>query len=82
MSGSDLSPALLVAMPQLLDPNFARTVVLLIDHDEGGTFGLVLNRVYAPTHIPHPVWSQSWRHAITVRWDLCRVAPPGAKKAG
>jgi putative transcriptional regulator len=44
VSGSDLAPALLVAMPQLLDPNFARTVVLLIEHDEGGTFGLVLNR--------------------------------------
>jgi len=44
VAASDLSPALLVAMPQLLDPNFARTVVLLIEHDEGGTFGLVLNR--------------------------------------
>jgi putative transcriptional regulator len=42
--GSDLAPALLVAMPQLLDPNFHRTVVFLIEHDEGGTFGLVLNR--------------------------------------
>jgi putative transcriptional regulator len=31
-------------MPQLLDPNFHRTVVLLIEHDDGGTFGLVLNR--------------------------------------
>jgi putative transcriptional regulator len=44
VSGSDLAPALLVAMPQLLDPNFHRAVVLLIEHDEGGTFGLVLNR--------------------------------------
>jgi putative transcriptional regulator len=42
--GSDLAPALLVAMPQLLDPNFHRTVVFLIEHDDGGTFGLVLNR--------------------------------------
>ncbi|HVF20105.1 MAG TPA: YqgE/AlgH family protein [Mycobacteriales bacterium] len=35
---------LLVATPALLDPNFARTVVLLLDHDEDGTVGVVLNR--------------------------------------
>jgi putative transcriptional regulator len=32
-------------MPQLLDPNFRRTVVLIVHNDETGTFGLVLNRI-------------------------------------
>ena len=31
-------------MPQLQDPNFKRAVVLLVHHDDGGTFGLVVNR--------------------------------------
>lgn len=35
---------LLVASPELLDPNFLRTVVFVIGHDGDGTFGLVLNR--------------------------------------
>jgi putative transcriptional regulator len=41
---SPLAPALLVAMPQLADPNFHRATVLLIEHGDQGTFGLVLNR--------------------------------------
>jgi putative transcriptional regulator len=36
--------SLLLSMPQLQDPNFARTVVLLCDYSPDGAFGLVLNR--------------------------------------
>ncbi len=35
---------LLVATPALVDSNFRRTVVLLLDHDSDGTIGVVLNR--------------------------------------
>jgi putative transcriptional regulator len=40
---------LLVATPILLDPNFERTVVLLLDVDENGALGVVLNR---PSPVP------------------------------
>ena len=44
-SGSVLAPgSLLVAAPGLLDPNFHRTVVYVIEHREGGSLGVVLNR--------------------------------------
>ena len=35
---------LLLASPELLDPNFARAVVLMVEHSELGAMGLVLNR--------------------------------------
>ncbi len=35
---------LLIAGPALLDPNFWRTVVLVIEHSDEGALGLVLNR--------------------------------------
>ena len=41
---SSLAPRLLLSMPQLNDPNFKQTVVLLCEHGEEGAFGLVLNR--------------------------------------
>ncbi|MGH9131987.1 MAG: YqgE/AlgH family protein [Acidimicrobiales bacterium] len=43
-SEPDLSGKLLVAAPVMADPNFARTVVLVLHHDSGGSLGLVLNR--------------------------------------
>ena len=44
-----VAPSLLVSMPQLNDPNFHRSVILLCEHGEDGAFGLVLNR---PTETP------------------------------
>jgi putative transcriptional regulator len=44
VSPRSLAPALLVSMPQMADPNFARTVVLLCKHNDDGAFGLVVNR--------------------------------------
>jgi putative transcriptional regulator len=39
-----VAPGLLIAMPQLADPNFHRSVVLMIEHQSEGSFGLIVNR--------------------------------------
>jgi putative transcriptional regulator len=39
-----LTGRLLVATPALRDPNFERTVVLIVAHEDGGALGVVLNR--------------------------------------
>ena len=36
--------SLLIANPVLPDPNFSRTVILLCNHNDQGSFGLVINR--------------------------------------
>ena len=38
------APTLLLAMPQVQDPFFHKSVVFLIDHTEDGSFGLIANR--------------------------------------
>lgn len=40
---ASLAPALLLSMPQLADPNFAQSVILLCRHNADGAFGLVIN---------------------------------------
>lgn len=44
MIETSLAPGLLLAMPQLADPNFSRAVVLMIEHNDEGSFGLIINR--------------------------------------
>jgi putative transcriptional regulator len=44
MAMHSLQGHLLIASPHLADPNFVRTVVLLVHHSEEGTLGVVLNR--------------------------------------
>lgn len=61
-----LGGRLLVAAPQLADPNFSRTVVLVLEHDEPGAVGVVLNR---PLHVEVG--------EILDRWaELAAGAPP------
>jgi putative transcriptional regulator len=43
-SAESLRGKLLVASPALVDPNFARTVVLITEHNDEGAMGIVLNR--------------------------------------
>lgn len=53
-----LAGSLLVASPALVDPNFFRAVVLLLDHDDQGAFGVVLNRASEEAVDHHlPAWS-------------------------
>ena len=38
------SPGLLVAMPQMGDPNFERAVILMVEHSAEGAMGIICNR--------------------------------------
>lgn len=58
-----LAGNLLIAIPDLHDPSFSRTVVVLIQHDEQGASGLVLNR---PSEV---TISQVWDEVSSVPCD-------------
>ncbi|MDT0201826.1 YqgE/AlgH family protein [Nocardioides sp. AE5] len=63
---------LLVASAVLADPNFAETVVLLIDADADGALGVVLNR---PTPILVADVLEPWRDAVEPPEVLFRGGP-------
>src|SRR5258705_9802853 len=49
---ADAAPILLLSVPQMADPNFAKTVVPLRDYPGEGAFGLVVNR-----RMDEPAWT-------------------------
>jgi putative transcriptional regulator len=42
--GASLAGQLLVAMPEMGDPRFRHTVILMVQHDNKGALGIVINR--------------------------------------
>lgn len=44
MTDSRLTNHFLIAMPGLMDDNFNQAVTYICEHDENGTFGIVINR--------------------------------------
>jgi putative transcriptional regulator len=53
---SSLAGYFLVARPVLDDPNFNRTVVLVLQHGAEGAFGLVVNRPVESEKLPFPIY--------------------------
>lgn len=60
---SPLKGKLLVAAPQLQDPNFLRTVVLIVTHDENGAMGLVINRPLTMTV------AEAWKQVSEIPYE-------------
>ena len=88
-----LTGRLLVAAPMLRDPNFVRTVVLILDHSAQGALGLVLNRPTATAvDEPLPHWGDRAAEpsvvfaggpvGVTSAICLARAVPDGLEADG
>src|SRR5262245_47469270 len=51
-----LKGSFLVAEPSLVDPNFHRSVVLILDHGQAGAYGVIVNRPYQQEDLPLPIF--------------------------
>ena len=69
---------LLVATPVLLDPNFVDTVVLMLDVDDGGALGVVLNR---PTGVPVSDVLDPWGEVVAEPEVLFQGGPVSTEGA-
>src|ERR1044072_3900621 len=67
-----LTGRLLGATPTLGDPNFSRTVIYVLDHDETGTLGVVVNR---PTTVPVAEVLPDWQQYTTEPGVLFQGGP-------
>jgi putative transcriptional regulator len=56
-----LKGRLLIALPALQDPNFDRTIVFMLHHDEEGAVGVVLNR---PSRLEVADALPQWGYAV------------------
>jgi putative transcriptional regulator len=67
-----LTGRLLVASPTLQDPNFRRTVVLLLDHGDDGALGIVVNR---PLDVEVAAVLPAWQPYTTTPGRLFQGGP-------
>ena len=67
MDDGSLRGHLVVATPGLVDPNFAHTVVFMLDHSDVGGLGIVINRPSAtPVGVALPPWEPLATHPAMV----------------
>jgi putative transcriptional regulator len=79
MEDACLSGRLLAATPLLGDPNFRRTVILIVEDDPAdGTLGVVLNR---PTEVPVDQVLQPWTALVTGPSVVFRGGPVSPNSA-
>lgn len=78
VQAQSLAGDLVVAAPQLGDPNFRRTVVLVLRHDDEGALGVVLNR-------PLPMATReavpAWHDVVSEPATLFQGGPVGLEGA-
>lgn len=68
-------------MPQLGDPNFHRSVVLMVEHGEGGAMGLILNHT-APLTLKDVAESQAFTLCASRAADPVFVGGPVEPQRG